>query len=132
MNLLPALAMLLCTAAFAQAPERTAVVLDAAEREHVLGEMRDFLVLIEKASAALAHDDFAALASATQGRGGAARMPPGIAQKLPPPFRKLAASTHQQIDTLAAGAAERDAHRSLEQLARLLQTCNACHAAYRF
>jgi hypothetical protein len=59
-------------------------------------------------------------------------MPPGIAQKLPPAFRKLAMSTHQQIDSLTADAAKRDTAHSLEQMSRLLQTCNACHAAFRF
>ena len=61
-----------------------------------------------------------------------ARMPPGIAQKLPPAFRQLPMSTHQQIDTITADAAKREARHSLEQVSRLLQTCNACHAAYRF
>jgi hypothetical protein len=108
---------------------RTLVALDAAEREHVLAEMRGFLSLLEKSTAALSRDDFDALAAL---RPTGERMPPGIARKLPPAFRKLAMSTHQQIDTLSADAAKRDVRHSLEQVARLLQTCNACHAAYRF
>jgi len=59
-------------------------------------------------------------------------MPPRIAQKLPPAFRKLAMSTHQQIDFLASDAARRDARLSLSRFSRLLQSCNSCHAAYRF
>ena len=120
----------LCFSASALAEDsRTPVPLDPVEREHVLGEMRGFLTLVEKAAAALARNDFDALAAL---RPAAERMPPGIAQKLPPAFRKLAMSTHQQIDTLTVDAAKRDARHSLEQTSRLLQTCNACHAAYRF
>ena len=119
---------LFASCAFAQ-DSRTVVPLDAAERDHVLAEMRGFLSLIEKSTAALARNDFDALAAL---RPAPERMPPGIAQKLPGAFRKLAMSTHQQIDTLAADAAKRDARHSLEQISRLLQTCNACHATYRF
>jgi hypothetical protein len=124
------LLVLLLAAAPALAQDaRTAVPLDAAEREHVLAQMRGFLSLLEKSTDALARNDFDALAAL---RPAGERMPPGIAQKLPPAFRKLAMSTHQQIDTLTLDAAKRDARHSLDQISRLLQTCNACHAAYRF
>jgi len=122
------LAFLMATSAFAQ-DSRTVVPLDAAERDHVLTEMRGFLGFVEKTLTALAHDDFGSIQSPAAGH---ARMPPGIAQKLPPAFRKLAMSTHQQIDSIAADAARRDMRHSLGQTARLLSTCNTCHAAYRF
>lgn len=123
--------------ALAQAPaaEREAVPLDPAEREFVLAEMRDFLAMIEKVSAALARRDFDAVAAATRplGAGGEkGRMPPQIAKKLPPRFRALARGTHEQLDVIAADAARRDAGHTLEQTSRLLAGCNACHAAYRF
>jgi hypothetical protein len=121
-------ALVFASSAFAQ-DARTVVPLDTAEREHVLAETRGFLSLLEGSTAALARDDFDALASL---RPQAPQMPPGIAQKLPPAFRKLAMSTHQQIDLLASDAARRDARLSLEQISRLLQSCNSCHAAYRF
>jgi hypothetical protein len=120
-----ALAILFASSALAQ-DSRTVVALEPPEREHVLAEMRGFLALVEKSTAALARSDFDALAAL---RPAAERMPPGIAQKLPPAFRKLAMSTHQQIDALTADAAKRDAAHSLEQISRLLQTCNSCHAA---
>lgn len=121
-------ALVFASSAFAQ-DARTVVPLDTAEREHVLAEMRGFLSLLEKSTAALARNDFDALAAL---RPTGERMPPGIAQKLPPAFRKLAMSTHQQIDALTTDAAKRDSRQSLEQISGLLQTCNACHAAYRF
>ena len=125
--------ILLATGSALAEDARTVVPLSAEEREHVLGEMRSFLDTVEWISAALARDDFAALAAiAPAAAPGQPRMPPGIAQKLPPAFRKLAFSTHEQIDAIGRDAAQRDTRHSLEQTARLLQTCNACHAAYRF
>ena len=122
------LAFLIASSALAQ-DSRTRVPLDAAERDHVLAEMRGFLAFVEKTTGALAREDFSSIEAPA---GGHARMPPGIAQKLPPAFRKLAFSTHEQIAAIGADAARRDARHSLEQVSRLLQTCNACHAAYRF
>ena len=129
------LALLAAGGAAAQAPERAVVPLEPAEREFVLSEMRDFLAMLEKFAGALAQDDFDALAAAAKplGTGGErGRMPPAIAKKLPPEFRVLARSAHEQIDIIAADAAQRDARRTLEQTGRLLQTCNACHAGFRF
>lgn len=124
------LAVILLAASSALAQPRTEVALDPAEREHVLGEMRGFLVTVERFTSALAKGDFGALAAAAPA-GGGARMPPAIAQKLPPAFRKLAFSTHEQLAAIGADASRRDARHSLEQVSRLLQTCNACHAAYQ-
>ena len=135
-NALLAIALLAATAAGAQSPAgRADVALAPEEREYVLGEMRDFLSMLEKTAAALAQGDFDAVAAAAKplGTGGdRGRMPPAIAKKLPPEFRMLARSAHEQIDAIAADAAQRDARRTLEQTGRLLQTCNACHAAFRF
>ena len=125
--------MLVCVAASAQA--RSTVPLAPEEREFVLAEMRDFLGMLEKLAAGLAAGDFDAVAAAARpmGSGGEkGRMPPTIAQKLPPQFRAMARGTHDQLDVLAADAARRDARHTLEQTARLLATCNACHAAYQF
>jgi cytochrome c556 len=126
-------ALLVSTTAAAQ--ERLVVPLAPEEREFVLGEMREFLGMLEKVSAGLARGDFDAVAAAARplGTGGEkGRMPPAIAQKLPPPFRALARSTHDQLDAIAADAARRDPRHTLEQTARLLATCNACHAVYQF
>jgi cytochrome c556 len=129
-------ATLAVTSAFAQpVPERATVQLETQEREFVLGEMRDFLAMLEKVQAGLAQADFDAIAAAAKPLGTSGdkgRMPPAIAQKLPPAFRVMARSAHEQIDTLAADAGRRDARLTLEQSARLLATCNACHAAFRF
>ena len=133
-------AMLAAASAAAQAPAvpaaRAVVPLEPEEREFVLREMRDFLAMLQQMAAALAQGDFDAVAAAARplGTGGdKGRMPPAIAKKLPPEFRMLARSAHEQIDALAADAtAKRDLRHSLDQTGRLLATCNACHAAFQF
>ncbi|HET7670176.1 MAG TPA: hypothetical protein VFK84_07195 [Burkholderiales bacterium] len=125
------LAVILLAASSALGQPRTEVALDPAEREHVLGEMRGFLVTVERFTSALAKGDFGALAAAAPAAAPHERMRHGFAQKLPPAFRKLAFSTHEQLAAIGADASRRDARHSLEQVSRLLQTCNACHAAYQ-
>jgi cytochrome c556 len=120
----------------AAGPQRAVVPLTPDEREHVLGEMRDFLVALQGITDGLARNDFGAVAAAARKVGAgseAGRMPPAIAKKLPPEFRQLARATHEGFDSLAADAANRrDARQTLAQTSALMQRCNACHAAFRF
>lgn len=117
-------------------PQRVVVPLTPEEREHVLGEMRDFLAALQGVTDGLARDDFGAAAAAARRVGAGSesgRMPPAIARKLPPEFRQLAKATHDGFDVLAAdAAARRDARHTLAQTSALMQRCNACHAAFRF
>jgi hypothetical protein len=118
------------------APQRVVVPLTADEREHVLGEMRDFLAALQGVTDGLARDDFGAVAAAARKVGAgseAGRMPPAIAKKLPLEFRQLARATHEQFDVLAADATgRRDARHTLAQTSALMQRCNACHAVFQF
>jgi hypothetical protein len=118
------------------APQRTVVPLTTAERDHVLGEMRDFLAALQGVTAGLARDDFGAVAAAARKVGAgseAGRMPPEIAKKLPLEFRRLAKATHDEFDVLAVDAAgRRDARHTLAQTSALMQRCNACHAVFQF
>jgi len=116
-------------------PQRAVVPLTPEEREHVLGEMRDFLVALQGVTDGLARDDFGAVAAAARKVGAGSesgRMPPAIARKLPPEFRQLARATHDGFDALAADAGRRDARHTLVQQSALMQRCNACHAAFQF
>ena len=117
-------------------PQRVVVPLTPDEREHVLGEMRDFLVALQGVTDALARDDFGAVAAAARKVGAGSeggRMPPAIAKKLPPEFRQLARATHDQFDALAVDAVgRRDARHTLAQTSALMQRCNACHAVFQF
>jgi len=120
---------------FKAGPQRAVVPLTPEEREHVLGEMREFLVALQGVIDGLAQNDFVAVAAAARKVGAGAeggRMPPAIAKKLPPEFRQLAKATHDGFDTLAADAPRRDARHSLAQASALMQRCNACHAAFQF
>jgi cytochrome c556 len=118
------------------APQRAVVPLTTDEREHVLGEMRDFLAALQGVTDGLARDDFGAVAAAARKVGAGSesgRMPPAIAKKLPPEFRRLAKATHDGFDLVAAdAAARRDARHTLAQTSALMQRCNACHAAFQF
>jgi len=118
------------------APQRTVVPLTTAERDHVLGEMRDFLAALQGVTAGLARDDFSAVAAAARKVGAGSetgRMPPEIAKKLPLEFRRLAKATHDEFDVLAADAAgRRDVRHTLAQTSALMQRCNACHAVFQF
>jgi len=118
------------------ASQRAVVPLTPDEREHVLGEMRDFLTALQGVTDGLARDDFGAVAAAARKVGAgseAGRMPPAIAKKLPPEFRQLARATHDGFDSLATDAVgRRDTRHTLAQTSALMQRCNACHAAFRF
>jgi cytochrome c556 len=119
----------------APGPQRAVVPLTPDEREHVLSEMRDFLVALQGVTDGLARDDFGTVAAAARKVGAgseAGRMPPAIARKLPPEFRQLARATHDGFEALAADASRRDARHTLGQTSALMQRCNACHAAFRF
>lgn len=115
---------------------RSVVPLTPEERDHVLGEMRDFLMALQRITDGLAREDGAAVAAAARAVGAGSptgRMPPAIARKLPPDFRELARATHEDFDRIAAGASPSlDRSRTLGQTAVLLQRCTTCHAAFRF
>jgi hypothetical protein len=116
-------------------PQRAVVPLTTEEREHVLGEMRDFLAALQGITDGLARNDFGAVAAAARKVGAgseAGRMPPAIAKKLPLEFRQLAKATHDGFDVVATDAARRDVRHSLAQTSALMQRCNACHAAFQF
>jgi hypothetical protein len=118
------------------AAQRAVVPLTTEEREHVLGEMRDFLAALQGVTDGLAREDFGAVAAAARKVGAGSesgRMPPEIAKKLPLEFRRLAKATHDEFDVLAADAAgRRDARHTLAQTSALMQRCNACHAVFQF
>jgi cytochrome c556 len=115
---------------------RSVVPLTPDERDHVLGEMRDFLMALQRITDGLAREDGAAVAAAARAVGAGSptgRMPPAIARKLPPDFRELARATHEDFDRIAAGTSPSlDRSRTLAQTAVLLQRCTTCHAAFRF
>jgi len=113
---------------------RTAILLDAGERDLVLAEMRAFLEAVQQISGAVAADDMPAVRQAAQRVGAAAQqaVPATLVGKLPLEFKTLGFDTHQRFDRLALDAAELgDRTVALQQLSELMLNCVGCHAAYR-
>ena len=117
-----------------QAPDgRQALQLTTAERNMVLGEMRDFLVAVQTVIAATNSEDMAGAAAAARKVGMAAQtaVPPALIGKLPLEFKKLGFDTHSKFDQLALDAEQLgDPQQTREQLAALMNNCVACHATY--
>ncbi len=113
---------------------RTAILLDAGERDIVLAEMRHFLEAVQKISAGAQRRDLAAVEQAGRAAGAAAAhgVPGSLMGKLPLGFKRLGLDTHQRFDALALDAVQlADPDHTLGQLSELLANCVACHSAYR-
>ena len=113
---------------------RQAIVLEPAERDLVLGEMRMFLESVQKITQAATAEDMVAAAKAAREVGLAAQqaVPGSLMGKLPLAFKKLGFDTHSKFDALALDAEQLgDPKHTLQQLTTLMNNCIACHATYR-
>lgn len=114
---------------------RTAILINAAERDFVLAEMRAFLVSVQSITEGLSTNNMKQVAASASKSGGAATQgtPGSLIGKLPLGFKKLGRDTHQRFDQLAAEASGiGDKEIILKSLGRILQNCTACHASYEF
>ena len=121
---------------------REAVVLEPAERDFVLAEMRHFVRAIRGILEGIADNDMKNVAAAARAAGsevhraqiaGPGSAAASVARKVPPEFRALGLATHAAFDEIALHAAQPDGRdRVLTALADNLRRCVACHAAYRF
>jgi len=119
----------------ATADGREAIVLEPAERDMVLAEMRQFLESIQAISEGIVNDDMAAVVNAARPMGTAAQqgVPGSLVRKLPLGFKTMGFDTHTQFEQLALDAEQLgDGEYALGQLVELMQNCTACHAMYRF
>ena len=114
---------------------RTAVVLTKAERDQVLGEMRQLLKAVHGVLQGVSSHDLngAGKAARAAGMGMAADVNPALMAKLPMTFKAMGMSVHRDFDVLADGihSGER-ADQVLKRLADLANRCTACHDLYRF
>lgn len=113
---------------------RQALVLEPAERDLVLGEMRMFLSSVQRITQAVTEEDMEAAVKAAREVGLAAQqdVPGSLMGKLPMPFKKLGFDTHSKFDALALDAEQMgDPKQTLEQLSTLMNNCVACHATYQ-
>ena len=113
---------------------RLSLQLEAAERDLVLGEMRQFLQAVQQITEAVSNEQVekAAKSARSVGMGAQQGVPGSLMAKLPLEFKKLGFDTHSRFDQLALDAEELgDPGHTLQQLAELMRNCVACHAAYR-
>ena len=114
--------------------QRTAILLDEAERELVLGEMRTFLSATQRMTQGIAAEDMEAVATAARsvGQAAAQAVPGSLMGKLPLEFKKLGHATHGSFDQIARDAVDLgDPAHALEQLSELLNNCVSCHSIYQ-
>ncbi len=113
---------------------RTALVLEAGERDLVLKEMRGFLEAIQAMTDAIGKNDTKAIAKAAKGvgMGAVADVPATLMAKLPLEFKELGVKTHKAFDALSVEVAEKgDSKMALKTLSTIMLNCTGCHAGYR-
>jgi len=113
---------------------RTAILLEPAERDLVLAEMRAFLQATQAVLVSATNGDLAGAAAAARGVGAAAQheVPASLIGKLPLGFKQLGFDTHDRFDRIALDAdGLGDPAQTLTALGEVLSNCVACHAAFR-
>ncbi len=114
---------------------RTAVVLNEAERDQILAEMRHLLKSVHGVLQGVSTQDLSAAGKSARAAGMAmaADVNPLLMAKLPLAFKAMGMSVHRDFDGLADGiqSGERS-EQVLKRLAELTSRCTACHELYRF
>ncbi|MES0328476.1 MAG: hypothetical protein ABUK13_09840 [Gammaproteobacteria bacterium] len=113
---------------------RQLLVLEPAERNFVLAEMRTFLSSVQAITDGISREDMSKIAEAARMVGNQAQkaMPGSLVGKLPLAFKKWGGDTHNKFDELALNAEQLgDPDHSLRQLTELLNNCVACHSLYK-
>lgn len=116
------------------AGQRTAIVLQPAERELVLMEMRGLLNSTQGILAGLDTKDMTQIAKSARASGmaSAADVNPALMAKLPMSFKELGMSVHAAMDDIAKDAeAGKPAGDILNKLSNTLSSCVACHSAWQ-
>ncbi len=112
---------------------RQALILEAGERDLVLGEMRQFLEAVQTIISAN-EEDMDSIVKAARKVGFAAQqgVPASLKKKLPLEFKQLGMATHKAFDQLAIDARDLgDKQQIIEKLGELMNNCVACHRIYR-
>ena len=112
---------------------RTELRLTPAERAEFLAEMRVMLGSVQGIVQGIAEGDREAIArfARVSGNRMSRATPAPVRAKLPPAFQDLGGPTHLMFEELAIRAESDDMDQLSHQLARTLQQCMACHAAFR-
>jgi len=113
---------------------RTAVVLQAAERDLILSEMRGLLVATQGILEGANNGDMQRISKAARAAGmsGAADVNPVLMAKLPLELKTLGMSVHHDMDDIAnAAESGKPAAEILQMASNVLSKCVACHATWQ-
>ncbi len=113
---------------------RTAVVLQPAERDLVLTEMRGMLFSVQGILEGANQGDVKRIigASRAAGMAAAADVNPALMAKLPLEFKMLGMSVHREMDEIAKAAeGGTPASEILKMASATLTKCVACHSAWQ-
>lgn len=110
---------------------RQAVILSVAERDFVLGEMRQMLASVQEIIEAVADDDMASVKESALAMGSAEvrNVPKSLMLKLPKDFKSMGKLTHLEFDNLAA-LSNQGGPAALAKLGDLLGNCVGCHESF--
>jgi hypothetical protein len=113
---------------------RTAVVLQASERDLVLSEMRGMLAATQGVLDGANQGDMQGIIKAASAAGmrAAADGNPALMEKLPIEVKTLGLSVHRDMDEIAKAAASgTPAPEILKMLSNTLTKCVACHSTWQ-
>ena len=118
---------------------RTEIFLAPAERDLILGEMRQLLKAVHGVVTGVAGQDEPAdreqieHAARAAGMGMAVDVNPAVMAKLPLPFKQMGMSIHRDMDALADAVASKETSQQiLQRLSSMTARCTTCHDLYRF
>ncbi|MBH0177240.1 MAG: cytochrome c [Nitrospira sp.] len=116
---------------------RTEILLAGAERDQILGEMRQLLKavdgIVRGLGAAEPDQKLIQEAARTAGMSMAADVEPALMAKLPLPFKQMGMSIHSDMDALADAITRNETSQQiLQRLSGMTARCTACHDMYRF
>lgn len=118
---------------------RMEILLSPAERDLILGEMRQLLKAVHGVVTGVAGQDQSAdrlqieQAARAAGMGMAVDVNPAIMVKLPLPFKQMGMSIHRDMDALADAIAQKETPQQiLQRLSSMTARCTTCHDLYRF
>jgi cytochrome c556 len=113
---------------------RTAIVLQAGERDLILSEMRGLLASVQGIVQGATQENPQQIAQAARAAGmaSAADVNPALMARLPLPFKSLGMSVHEDMDALAAAAeAGQPVPELMKMLSATLGKCVSCHANWQ-
>ena len=114
--------------------KRQSLILNQAQKMHILTEMRSLLSGTQAIIAALATDDMESVTKQAKLLGmGMKKKPENDLQNvLPEAFMAQGKSVHLAFDNIATNAESfKDSKQTLQQLSEALKICQGCHESYR-